>query len=216
MVAAQGALEALFAIRLAFPITLLISSISLLTIKPTLTSTSPSPINSVVVAVTTPRRSLILSLLSLVALTYFLDGFALVLHSVLTKTWQGIPQHGPWIAQWSGLEVEVIAGLLASGLLAILGVWKESQGITIWTMSSPKLWAALAVIGTIVEVTLIAATVVITGKRALILKPFICPFISFLSDGILQNPLAFRSTLDTGQTFQHFYTLFSRFSDSSY
>ena len=94
------------------------------------------------------------------ALTYFLDGFGLVLHSVLSKHWQGTPGTGHWWrSQWSGIEVEAVAGLLAAGLLAIFGVWKESQGVTVWTMRRPKVWTATAVVGTIIEIALIFITV---------------------------------------------------------
>ncbi|THH03982.1 hypothetical protein EW145_g5852 [Phellinidium pouzarii] len=154
----------LFVVRLAFPVALLATSLSLLTQKRAHAPGSHSPITSVVVAVTTPRRSLILSILSLVALTYFLDGFALVLHSVLSKTWHGTPSHEWWKSQWSGLDVEAVVGLLASGLLAIVGVWKESQGLAIWTMKRPKFWAVLAVVGTTIEVALIALSVNIYTK----------------------------------------------------
>ncbi|KAI5123873.1 hypothetical protein M0805_005690 [Coniferiporia weirii] len=159
MPAQDEPLVALFAVRLAFPVALLATSLSLLAVKPVHNPASPSPITSVVVAVTTPRRSLILSILSLVALAYFLDGFALVLHSVLTKTWQGTPPHDWWHSQWGGLEIEAVGGLLAAGLLAILGVWKESQGVAVWTMKRPRFWTALAIVGTIVEVALIASSV---------------------------------------------------------
>ncbi|KAL5528172.1 HMT1 [Sanghuangporus sanghuang] len=161
--AAQGALlVALLAVRISFVALLLATALSLLAVKPSsapVSSSSASPIVSVVVSVTTPRRSLIISLFSLISLTYFLDGFALILHSVLSKTWQGTPSHGPWIAQWSGLEVEAVGGLLASGLLVILGVWKESQGVAVWTLKRPKAWTALALVGTIAEVVLLALTV---------------------------------------------------------
>lgn len=153
-------LTALFAVRLAFSVVLLATSLSFLTAKNSTSPSSNSPITSVVVAVTTPRRSLILSILSLVALTYFLDGFGLVLHSVLSKHWQGTPSAGHWWrSQWSGIEVEAVAGLLASGLLAIIGVWKESQGVPVWSMKRPKFWAATAIVGTVVEVALIFSTV---------------------------------------------------------
>ncbi|KAL5484932.1 HMT1 [Sanghuangporus weigelae] len=160
--AQDALLVALLAVRISFVALLLATALSLLAVKPSsapVSSSSASPIVSVVVSVTTPRRSLIISLFSLIALTYFLDGFALVLHSVLSKTWQGTPSHGPWIAQWSGLEVEAVGGLLASGLLVILGVWKESQGVAVWTLKRPKAWTALALVGTIVEVVLLALTV---------------------------------------------------------
>lgn len=91
----------------------------------------------------------------------------MILHSILSKTWQGIPSNGSWIAQWSGLEVEAVAGLLASGLLAIIGVWKESQGAAVWTFKRPKVWTAVALAGTIAEVVLLALTVDFRSTRML-------------------------------------------------
>lgn len=163
--AALGVLIALFVIRLVFPVALFSTALSVLAIKPTRPGSSDSPITAVVVSITTPRRSLILSLLSLIALAYFLDGLALVLHSILTKTWQGTPAHEGWAAQWSGLEVEVLGGLLASGLLAILGVWKELRGAAVWTHKTPKLWTVVAFIGTIAEVVLLFLSVQFSSKR---------------------------------------------------
>ncbi|TDL26049.1 hypothetical protein BD410DRAFT_764367 [Rickenella mellea] len=153
-------LIALFTTRIVFPVLLLATALSLLRLKPASPQdASPSPITSVTVAVKTPRRALILSLLSLVALSYFLDGFALILHSLISKTWQGTPEHGWWIAQWGGLEVETLLGLLASGLLAIIGVWKEVERIPVWIKRRVKLWAGIAVDATALEVVLLGLTV---------------------------------------------------------
>lgn len=164
MAAPPGVLIALFVIRLFFPTALLLTSFSLLSGKPARRSQSSSEITPVVVSVTTPRRTLILALLSLIAFAYFLDGLSLILHSVLTKTWQGTPSHTWWAAQWSGLEIDVLGGLLASGLLAIFGVWKETKGVAVWTSKTPKLWAVTAFVGTIAEVVLLFLSVQFRGK----------------------------------------------------
>ena len=58
-----------------------------------------------------------------------------------------------------------MAGLLASGLLAIIGVWKESQGAVVWTLKRPKVWTAVAFVGTVAEVVLLALTVEFRSKR---------------------------------------------------
>ena len=164
MASQDALLSALFVVRLLFPTVLLAIALSFFSLAP-LATTSPSPITSVVVAVKTPRRSLILSILSLVAFTYFFDGFALVLHSILTKTWQGTPRHNWWRSQWSGLDIEAVLGLLASSLLAILGIWKESQGVTVWILRRPRVWALTAVLGTILEVAFLLSTLSFTQKR---------------------------------------------------
>jgi hypothetical protein len=154
--ASQAAvLTALFAVRVIFPVVLLAIALSLYTLKASATPASETPIVAVTVAVTTPRRQLILSILSLVALTYFLDGFALILHSVLSKTWQGTPSENWWKGLWSGLEVEALAGLLAAGLLAVISVWKEVQGVPVWLKLRPRIWSVVALAGTIAEVALL-------------------------------------------------------------
>ncbi|KLO14578.1 hypothetical protein SCHPADRAFT_914776 [Schizopora paradoxa] len=156
-------LVALFVVRLVFSTILLATSLSLFTLTP-----SPyeplSGVTPVVVAVKTPRRSLILALLYLIALAYFLDGFALILHSVLSKSWQGTPGSNWWASQWSGLEVETLFGLLSSALLAILGSWKEAVGLPVWTMKRPKAWAFIAAVGGVVEVSLLFSTVHFASK----------------------------------------------------
>lgn len=143
-------LTTLFAVRVALPLVLLAISLSLFTLKAHATIPQRTPIIAVTVEVKTPRRSLILSLLSLIALTYFLDGFALILHSVLSRQWQGTPSY-----LWSGLEVEALGGLLATGLLAIIGTVKEMSGVDVWSTKRPKFWAVIAVAGTLVEVILL-------------------------------------------------------------
>ena len=161
--AAPGLLIALFVVRLFFPVALLVTAISLLSVKPA--RRSPSEITPVVVSVTTPRRTLILSLLSLIGFAYFLDGLSLILHSVLTKTWQGTPSQSWGAAQCSGLEIEVLGGLLASGLLAIIGVWKETRGVAVWTLKTPRFWTFTALVGTVAEVVLLFLCVQFRRKR---------------------------------------------------
>lgn len=169
MTASQAALHlALFAIRLVTTVVLLCITLSLFSLKLQNTNSngSQSPITSVVVAVKTSRRSLIVALLSLVALTYFLDGFALIVHSVITKTWQGTPDNEDWWnTQWSGLEVESLGGLLASGLLAIVGQWKESQGVDVWLKKRVRFWTFVALASAIAEICLLPFTVDFLRKR---------------------------------------------------
>lgn len=165
MASQPALLTALFVVRLLFSTLLLCTSLSLFRLK------SPSydalsGVTPVVVAVKTPRRSLILSLLYIVALSYFLDGFALVLHSVLSKTWQGTPRWHWSHSEWSGLEVEAIFGLLSAGLLAAIGSWKESKDVPVWTLKRPRFWTSLATIGTSIEIALLAFTVDFLQKRA--------------------------------------------------
>lgn len=154
----DGALTALLVVRLAFPLILLATSLSVLAIKPALGAIRLHDASSPV-AVPSPRRASILSILTLVGLAYFLDGVTLLIHSVISKTWQGIPDHGHlWQSQWSGLEVESVSGLLASGLLASIGLWKDHHKAPIWTTWRPKFWTIVALIGSITELSLVVST----------------------------------------------------------
>ncbi|KAH9945694.1 hypothetical protein B0H21DRAFT_892116 [Amylocystis lapponica] len=110
---------------------------------------SPSPITSVVVATRTPRRGTILALLSLSALSFFLDGITFVVYTVLQKTW---PQD-------TGIEVNAIVGLTAFAGLAALGAWKDIQGVEVWFLTRLKIsiFAALAL--DIAQVVLLGLTV---------------------------------------------------------
>lgn len=154
----DDALSMLFTVRIVFPLILLAGSLSILLAKPASgqirlwDSSTPTAIRS-------PRRVLILTILSLIALTYFLDGLALIVHSVVSKTWQGIPEHGQWWrSEWAGLEIECVTGLLASGLLAIIGLWKEHQNVAVWTTWRPKFWTIVALIGLNIEILLVFST----------------------------------------------------------
>ena len=150
-------LAALFVVRVAFPVILLAISLSLYTAKKdSVNRHSETPIVPVTIAVKSPRRGLILPILTLVALTYFLDGFALIVHSVLSKHWQGTPPTTEWWKSlWSGIEVATVGGLLAAGLLAVFGVWKEMQGVAVWLVRRPRVWAGIALVGSFAEVGLL-------------------------------------------------------------
>ncbi|KAG6920115.1 hypothetical protein DXG01_010183 [Tephrocybe rancida] len=101
-----------------------------------LAPTSPSPITSVVVATNVPRRAFILIFLSLAAFTYFLDGLTFTVQTVLDKYW----------LRNTGIEFNSVVGLIAFAGLAILGSWKDIQGVQVWTFKRVKLsvGAALA------------------------------------------------------------------------
>jgi len=92
------------------------------------TPSSPSPITPVVVATAVPRRALILSLLTLTALTYLFDGLAFVVFAVLENHW---PHH-------TGIPFNAVIGLAAFSGLAALGTWKDVHGTEVWSLRRIK------------------------------------------------------------------------------
>ncbi|TFK75330.1 hypothetical protein BDN72DRAFT_954958 [Pluteus cervinus] len=123
----------LFLVRVISPALVLLATLSLITARPQPPS-EPSPITSVVVANRVPRRALILSLLSLSALTFFLDGFTFVIYAVLDKTW---PQH-------TGIDVNSLVGLIGFAGLAAYGTWKGVNGVDVWGLKRVKTAIAAA------------------------------------------------------------------------
>ncbi|KAG5646274.1 hypothetical protein DXG03_003870 [Asterophora parasitica] len=115
-----------FAIRVVSPALVFLSTFSLFFTHPP--TPSPSPITSVVVATRIPRRALILTLLSLSALTFLLDGLTFVVHAVVDKDWP----------RQTGIEINTVVGLAAFAGLAALGSWKDIQGVQVWTLKRIK------------------------------------------------------------------------------
>ena len=116
-----------FVARVLSPSIVLLTTFSLFFSHPQ-TFRSSSPITPVVVANDVPRRALILTLLSLVALTYLLDGLFFVVYAVLDNDW---PRH-------SGIPINTVTGLVAFSGLAALGAWKEVQGVEVWLLRRVK------------------------------------------------------------------------------
>ncbi|KAG6862313.1 hypothetical protein C0995_016011 [Termitomyces sp. Mi166 len=117
-----------FIIKVVSPTFVLLSTLSLLFIHPPV-SVSPSPITSVVVATNVPRRAFILTFLSLTSFTFFLDGLTFTVQTVINKYW---PRH-------SGTEINSFVGLVAFAGLAVIGSWKDIQGVHVWTLTRIKL-----------------------------------------------------------------------------
>lgn len=122
-----------FVARVLSPSIVLLSALSLLTLRPH-PPTAPSPITPVVVATAVPRRALILALLSLVALTYLLDGLSFVVFAVIDHEW---PRH-------SGIPINTVTGLIAFAGLAALGTWKDIHGVQVWLLKRIKIATAAA------------------------------------------------------------------------
>ncbi|KAF9529277.1 hypothetical protein CPB83DRAFT_852990 [Crepidotus variabilis] len=126
--------EPIFVARVLSPSLVLLPTLSLF-------FTSPQPpratreITQVVVASTVPRRAAILSLLSLIALSYFLDGAAFIALAILDHDW---PRH-------TGVPINTIAGVVAFSGLAALGSWKDIQGVQVWIMKRIRVAIAASV-----------------------------------------------------------------------
>ena len=118
---------AIFVLRILSPALVFLFTLSLFAAR-TPSPSSPSSITSVVVATRVPRRAPILSLLSLCALTFLLDGLTFVVYAVLDKRW---PQN-------SGIEINSVIGLAAFAGLAALGTWKDVNGVDVWSFKRVK------------------------------------------------------------------------------
>ncbi|TFK54285.1 hypothetical protein OE88DRAFT_1675841 [Heliocybe sulcata] len=139
--------EALFAVRVASPALVLLATLAVIPTRPS--ASPPSEITSVVVATRIPRRGAILSLLSLTALTFFLDGLTFALYALLARLW---PQN-------TGIEIGAVVGLVAFGGLAALGAWKDVKGVDVWSLKRVKLGVATALLLDIAQVVLFALSV---------------------------------------------------------
>lgn len=128
-----GILQPVFSLRILSPALVFVTTISLLSLRPQ-SSETPSPITSVVVATVVPRRASILALLSLISSSYFLDGAAFVVFTILDKFW---PRH-------TGIEINTVIGVAAFAGLAALGSWKDVNGVAVWTSRRIKTVVALA------------------------------------------------------------------------
>lgn len=115
---------------------------------------SPSAITRVVVPTVIPRRTLILCLLSLSALTYLLDGLTFVTYAVIDKSW---PQN-------TGIEYNAVLGVLAFAGMAALGAWKDIRGVDgVWSLHRMKLAIATSSAIDLALVVLIAKAIRFNG-----------------------------------------------------
>lgn len=114
-------------VRVLSPSLVFLVTLSIAFLNP-LPPTSPSPITPVIVATAVPRRALILSLLSLTALTYLCDGLAFVIFAVIEHHW---PHH-------TGIPFNAVIGLVAFSGLAALGTWKDIHGTEVWSLRRIK------------------------------------------------------------------------------
>ncbi|KAH9858534.1 hypothetical protein C2E23DRAFT_908588 [Lenzites betulinus] len=146
-----AALTPLFILRVLSPSIVFLATLSLFFVRPPSaeTTSSPSPITAVVVATRTHRRALIYSFLSLVGLTYLLDGLAFVVWAVIRKSWPA----------FTGLEVNAVVGLAAFAGLAALGGWKEVRGAEVWSLTRLKNAVFVSLALDIAQVVLLALAI---------------------------------------------------------
>ncbi|CAE7066561.1 unnamed protein product [Rhizoctonia solani] len=137
--------QVLFHLRVAESTTLLVLSLTSLFLKG---SSKPEPhpngenseITAVVRAVRTPRKSLIVFLLSLAALTAFIDGSVTVASAIFKDVFESE------LPAWKGIAFYSISLLVAFGGIAITSLFKEAQGHPIWQSKLLKLFAFVALI----------------------------------------------------------------------
>ncbi|KAF8160969.1 hypothetical protein B0H34DRAFT_698907 [Crassisporium funariophilum] len=149
-----ASLVPVFVARVLSPTIVFITALSLFFTQPS-PLRSHSPITSVVVATAVPRRALILSLLSITALTYLLDGLAFVAFAVVDHHW---PRH-------SGIPFNTVVGLAAFAGLAALGTWKDVHGVDVWLMRRIKV-ATTASLALDISLTILLALSVMRGDDA--------------------------------------------------
>lgn len=143
MLAVSASPSVLFDLRVAEAATLL----ALLCASPLLKDSSPpapadtnghSTIVTVVRAVKVPRRQLILSLLSIAALTAFLDGTVTVANAIFRHVVEAE------LPPWRGIELYSVALLVAFAGFAVVGSFKDTRGTSIWQSKLLKLFALVA------------------------------------------------------------------------
>jgi len=171
---------AVFTLRAISPALVLLVALSLLLVRPPPPS-SPSPITPVVVASRLPRRTLILSFLSLSAFSFLLDGLTLAVQAVVSKNW---PSH-------TGIEINALIGIAAFAGLAALGAWKELQSVNVWFLTRIKLAIAAAFALDIALAVLLGSRLkdIPTGQNSL--RPFHSPSYPFCR----RTPYTYSSSL---------------------
>ncbi|KAJ7188480.1 mitochondrial half-size ABC transporter [Mycena filopes] len=169
---------ALLALRVLSPALVCLATLSLISATPP-SPPPPSAITRVVVPTVIPRRALILSLLSLLALVFLSEGLIFVVYAVfIDKTW---PQN-------TGVEYNTLLGLIGFAGLAALGAWQDIRGVDVWSMKRVKLAIATASAIDLAIVVLIAKGVRFKGSSLPI--PIIFPALRVLAGSVLVAALS--------------------------
>lgn len=188
-------------LRVVSPILVAVAAFSLIgTTPPNPASSSPSPIASVVVVNTIPRRAAILALLSLAALTYLLDGITFVVYTVLNKFWQ----------RHTGIELNAVLGLAAFAGLAAFGAVKDVQGVQVWLLRRVRsgVFASLALDIALVVILGVTARKEATGTSTRLTQIMVDSHICQVELVVLRTQIRLSSKSPI------FYISFSRHSES--
>ncbi|CAE7126377.1 unnamed protein product [Rhizoctonia solani] len=134
--------EVLFQLRVAESAALLVLLLASPLLKgpspPQYTTNDRSEITTVVRAIKTPRRQLVVFLLTLAALSAFLDGSVTVGLAIFKDTFE------TKLPAWKGIEFYSVALLVAFAGFAIIGAFKEARGVPIWQSKLLKLFVFVA------------------------------------------------------------------------
>lgn len=143
--------DPLFIFNVVTPSILLLIAILSIFTRPTSSKseTTPDDITPVLVPVVTPRRALIITLLSLAAATYFTDAALLIVRAILSQVWGNF---GP--VSIAGYVI----GVAAFFSLAIIGTWKETNGTNIWQTRRVRVFAAFAIVFEIARIIIVATS----------------------------------------------------------
>ncbi|CAE6518555.1 unnamed protein product [Rhizoctonia solani] len=139
--------EVLFQLRVAESAALLVLLLASPLLKgpspPQYTTNDRSEITTVVRAIKTPRRQLVVFLLTLAALSAFLDGSVTVGLAIFKDTFE------TKLPAWKGIEFYSVALLVAFAGFAIIGAFKEARGVPIWQSKLLKLFELVVTDGVI-------------------------------------------------------------------
>lgn len=148
--------DPLFIFNIVSPSILLILVISTIFTRSTPSKSPPDDeeVTPVLVPVLTPRRGLIITLLSLAAATYFADAALLIVRAILSGVWGDF---GP--ATIAGYVI----GVAAFFGLAIVGTWKETSGVDVWQSKRVRAFVAFAVVFEVMRVIVVASSGYLKG-----------------------------------------------------
>ncbi|CAK5265361.1 unnamed protein product [Mycena citricolor] len=152
-VMSEGVVQALFALRVLGPVAVGLSWLSLLSATPS-TPIEVAEITRVVVPTILPRRGLILTLLSLSALSFLAQGLVFTVYAVIDKTWP----------PGTGIEYNALLGLVAFAGFAVFGAWREIRGVSVWSSRRIRFAVVVSVVVDLAIALLLGKSLGLTGR----------------------------------------------------